>query len=73
MSEERWLGCLTVALKENQIECMPGSHRAILSYRRIVRLVGTIPTPRIVAAPINSLKRDAIEAQMRTERPPAKK
>lgn len=51
-----------------QIECMPGSHRGQITHRRMVRLVGSTPPRRAVAARPGSLKREAIEAELRVER-----
>ena len=69
VTEEQWLNGLAAALLTNQIECMPGSHRSRLTYRRVVRLVGlSLPSRAVVARP-GSLKRAAIEAEDRAARP----
>lgn len=69
VTKEQWLGGLAAAMLSNRIECMPGSHRSRITYRRVVRLVGQIPPPRAVAARPGSLKRAAIEAEHRAQRP----
>jgi len=69
ITKEQWLSGLTAAILSNQIECMPGSHRSRITYRRVVRLVGLTLPPRAVAARPGSLKRAAIEAEHRAMRP----
>jgi hypothetical protein len=69
VTRDQWLGGLAAAVLSNQIEWMPGSHRSRITYRRVVRLVGLSPPPRAVAARPGSLKRAAIEAEYRAERP----
>jgi hypothetical protein len=65
VSEKVWLSGLAAAMNSNQIECMPGSHRSRITYRRVVRFVGAVPLPRVTAARPGSLKRDAMEAELR--------
>jgi hypothetical protein len=65
VSEVHWLSAVAAALNSNKIECMPGSHRSRITYRRVVRLVGAMAPPRVVAARPGSLKREAIEAELR--------
>jgi hypothetical protein len=69
MSRDHWIGGLTVAMLACQIECTPGSYRSKLSYRRVVRLVGSAPSVSAIAARPGSLKRAAIEAEHRAKRP----
>jgi hypothetical protein len=57
------MGALTVAMLACQIECMPGSYQSKLSYRRVVRLVGSAPPASATAARPGSLKRAVIEAE----------
>ena len=52
----------------NRIECMPGSHRSRITYRREIRVVGAVLPARILAARPGSSKRDAIEAELRTQK-----
>ncbi|KFZ24668.1 hypothetical protein V502_00852 [Pseudogymnoascus sp. VKM F-4520 (FW-2644)] len=68
VSEEQWRSEIGAAMLSQQIECMPGSHRGRITHRRIVRLVGSTPPRRAVAARPGSLKREAIEAELRVER-----
>ena len=66
VSEDSWQSGLRAALEESHIECMPGSHRSLLSARRVVRLVGNRQPPsRVLMAQHGSLKRDAMEAELR--------
>lgn len=69
MSRDHWIGALTVAMLTCQIECMPGSYRSKLSYKRVVRLVGSAPPVLAIAARPGSLKRAAIEAEHKAKRP----
>lgn len=48
---------------------MPGEHHANISYRRVVRLVGSAPSVAAVTAEPGSLKRAAIEAEEESKRP----
>jgi hypothetical protein len=48
---------------------MPGSHRSRVAYKHVVRLVGLNPPPRAMAARPGSLKRAAIKAEHRADRP----
>jgi hypothetical protein len=48
---------------------MPGSHCSRITYRRVVRLVGHTAPIRAIAARPGSLKRAALEAESRAERP----
>jgi hypothetical protein len=68
VSEEQWLSEIGAAMLSQRIECMPGSHRGRITHRRVVRLVGSTPARRAVAARPGSLKREAIEAELRVER-----
>jgi len=67
VSEKVWLSGLAAAMNSNHIECMPGSHRSRITYRRVVRFVGAVPVPRVAAARLGSLKRDAMEAELRVK------
>jgi hypothetical protein len=68
VSESQWLTGLSAALEENHIECMPGSHRSKLTPTRVLRLVGSKAAPsRILAARPGSLKREAMEAELRVQ------
>ena len=69
MSKEHWIGAITVAMLACQIECLPGSYQSRLSYRRVIRLVGSAPLVSAIAARPGSLKRAAIEAEHRAKRP----
>lgn len=73
MSKDQWIGALTVAMLACRIECMPGSYQSKLSYRRVVRLVGSAPPMSAIAARPGSLKRAAIEAEHRAKRPSLRK
>jgi hypothetical protein len=53
----------------NNIDAMPGKYHARLSYRRLIRLVGLSDSTAVAAAPPNSLKRAALEAQDLAKRP----
>jgi hypothetical protein len=68
VSEEQWRSEIGGAMLSQQIECMPGSHRGRITHRRMVRIVGSTPPRRAVAARPGSLKREAIEAELRVER-----
>lgn len=68
MSKDHWIGAITVAMLACQIECLPGSYQSRLSYRRVIRLVGSAPSVSAVAARPGSLKRAAIEAEHRAKR-----
>lgn len=69
VSEKVWISGLAAAMASNQIECMPGSHRSLITYRRVVRLVGVATPIRVMAARAGSLKRDAMEAELRVQQP----
>lgn len=74
MGRDLWIGALTVAMLACQIESMPGSYRSKLSYKRVVRLVGSTPSVLAIAARPGSLKRAAIEAVHNAQQPlPRKK
>lgn len=73
MSKDHWIGAITVAMLACQIECLPGSYQSRLSYRRVIRLVGSAPSVSAIAARPGSLKRAAIEAEHRAKRPSLKK
>jgi hypothetical protein len=73
MSKEHWIGAITVAMLACQIECLPGSYQSRLSYRRVIRLVGSAPLVSAMAARPGSLKRAAIEAEHRAKRPSLRK
>jgi hypothetical protein len=73
MSEELWVGALSVAMLSSGIECMPGWYQSRLSYRRAVRLVGSTPSALALTARPGSLKRAAIEAEHKAKRPANKK
>ena len=68
MSKDHWIGAITVAMLTCQIECLPGSYQSRLSYRRVTRLVGSVPSVSAIAARPGSLKRAAIEAEHRAKR-----
>jgi hypothetical protein len=69
VSQKHWVEALTVALAANRIECMPGSYKARLAHRHVVKLVGFSPPSRAIAARPGSLKRAAIEAESRALQP----
>jgi hypothetical protein len=69
VSEEQWLSGLAAALRSNDIECMPGQYRARITSRRVVRLVGAMPAPRVMAARPGSTKREAMEVELRAMQP----
>lgn len=69
INKEHWIGAITVAMLACRIECLPGSYQSRLSYRRVVRLVGSAPLALAIAARPGSLKRAAIEAEHRAKRP----
>lgn len=69
VSEEQWLSGLAAALRSNDIECMPGQYRARITSRRVVRLVGAMPPPRVMAARPGSTKREAMEVELRAMQP----
>lgn len=69
MSKEEWIGVVTSAMLSCDIECMPGSYRAKLSWRRVVRLVGSALSVKAIAARPGSLKRAALEAEQEAKRP----
>ena len=73
MSKEHWIGAITVAMLTCQIECLPGSYQSRLSYRRVIRLVGSAPSGLAMAARPGSLKRAAMEAEHRAKRPSLRK
>lgn len=53
----------------NGIECITGSHASRLTCYRVVKLIGHAPPQRIIAARPGSLKRAAMQAELRIERP----
>lgn len=65
ISRTHWVEALSAALTANRIECMPGSHEAVLAHRHVVRVVGGSPLSRAIVARPGSLKRAAIEAEGR--------
>jgi hypothetical protein len=72
VTKEQWIGAIAAAMLANRIECMPGSHRSRITYRRVVKLVGHTPPARTITARPGSLKREASEAmevQRRAARP----
>jgi hypothetical protein len=52
-----------------QIKCLLGSYQSRLSYRSVVRLVGSAPLVSAIAARPSSLKRAAIKAKHRAKQP----
>lgn len=66
VSKEQWIGGLVTAMHNNRIEWVPGPHRTKLAHNRIVRLVGTTQSKLVSEARLGSLKRKAIEAQLRS-------
>jgi hypothetical protein len=68
MGRDQWVGALTVAMLACRIECMPGSYQSKLSYRRVIRLVGSAPPALSITARPGSLKRAAIEAEHNAKR-----
>ncbi len=69
MTKEQWIVALGTAILDARIECTPGSYHSKLSYRRVVRLVGSVQSIAAISAPHGSLKRQAIEAEHRSKRP----
>jgi hypothetical protein len=69
VTKEQWLSGLAAAMQSNYIECMPGSHRSRITSRRVVKLVGYMLGVRAATARPGSLKREAIEAESRANRP----
>jgi hypothetical protein len=69
VNEDQWLSGLAAALRSNEIECMPGVYRSRLTSQRVVRLVGAMAPPRVMAARPRSLKRKAMEAELRVLQP----
>jgi hypothetical protein len=69
MSRDLWIGALSIAMLSSGIECMPGSYQSRLSYRRVVRLVGSTPLVTALTARPGSLKRAAMEAEHKAKRP----
>ena len=69
VTREQWLGALANAMFTNRIECMPGSHLARVTHKRVVRLVGSAPSTIALSARPSSLKRAAIEATERGDLP----
>lgn len=69
MNKDEWIGVITSAMLSCGIECMPGSYRSKLSYRRVIRLVGSALSVKAVAARPGSQKRAALEAEQEAKRP----
>lgn len=69
MGRDLWIGALTVAMLACQIEAMPGSYRSKLSYKRVVRLVGSASSAPAIAARPGSLKHAALEAVHNAQQP----
>lgn len=70
IDKDQWVGALAAALELNRIECAPGSNRSIITCRRVVKLSGQMPSSAVVAwARPGSLKRAAIEAEIRANQP----
>jgi hypothetical protein len=69
ISKEQWVGALAAAMESNEIECVPGSYRSLITCRRVIKLTGRAPVVMAVWARPGSLKRAAIEAEERRSRP----
>ncbi|KAF5228591.1 hypothetical protein FAUST_10982 [Fusarium austroamericanum] len=63
--EEMWISGIANALSENHIEWVPGIWRNAILHSYIFKLLGEVSTPRPLAAPPNSFKRRALEADAR--------
>jgi hypothetical protein len=68
LSPDHWVAAISAAMVSNRIECTPGTFQSRLSYRRVVRLIGSVASVVALTAPPGSLKRAAIEAQHRAKR-----
>ena len=61
---DEWTSGFATAMATAGIEWVPGCHRKRLTSQRIVRLVGQKPTKPFLLAPVGSLKRAAMEAEI---------
>lgn len=62
VTKGQWIDGLAAAMHSSGIEWIPGRHRQKLTHRRLLRLVGLVSGPEVLAAPPGSLKRAALEA-----------
>ena len=62
VTKRQWIDGLAAAMHSSGIEWIPGRHRQKLTHRRLLRLVGIVTGPEVLAAPPGSLKRAALEA-----------
>lgn len=69
VTKEQWVGALAASMASNGIECVLGLHRSRITCRRAVRLVEHSPSVLALQARPGSLKRAAIEAECRVDRP----
>ena len=60
---------LQAAIHSNHIECMLGSYRSHITHRCVIKLVGSSVSAQVIVAPVGGLKRKALEAAERIQRP----
>ena len=67
VTKEQWVGSIATVILSSKIECMPGSYRARLTAKRVVRLIDPAASNLPLSAQSRSLKRAAIEMLHREE------
>jgi hypothetical protein len=61
LNEEQWISALSISMLSNKIECIPGSHLARITVKKIIRLVGSAQSNYIFPTQLNILKRLATD------------
>lgn len=64
---EDWVNGLVTAIASANITWVPGAHRGRLSCTRILQLAGAVRTKQLITAPRGTVKREAMEAEMRMQ------
>lgn len=67
ISGEDWVNGLVTAMASADIMWAPGAHLGRLTCTRILQLAGVAKTKQLITAPIGSVKRDAMEAELRLQ------
>lgn len=67
LSEEDWVSSIVTAVSAADIHWAPGVHNGRVTSRHVLQLVGAARTKQLITAPRGSLKREAMEAEMRME------
>jgi hypothetical protein len=61
LNEEQWISALSTSMLSNKIECLPGSHLAHITVKRVIRLVGSAQPNAEFPTRTNLLKRPATD------------